>query len=111
MRRPNRPSHIAIAHMVAQIVEIPSTVRDMADRSGMTEQTVRGYVRALRRLRCLHIAGWEHDAAGRQSLAVYAIGRKPDARRTAPRTRAQIARDYRARAKAARLLGLMKETA
>ncbi len=66
---------------------------------------------ALRRLRCLHIAGWEHDAAGRQSLAVYAIGRKPDARRTAPRTRAQIARDYRARAKAARLLGLMKETA
>ena len=56
---PNRPSHLAIAYMVAHLVNGPATIADLADESGLSEQTVRGYIRALRRLHAVHIAGFE----------------------------------------------------
>ena len=104
--RPNRPAHLAVAYMFAHLVNGPATVADLADESGLSEQTVRGYVRALRRLRAVHVAGHELDDSGRQSIKAYAIGRKPDAIRVPPRSRAEIARDYRARKKMIALLGV-----
>ena len=103
--RPSRPGHIAIAAMIDMLIT-GATVPDMADESGLTEASVRSYVRALRKRRAIHVAAWEHDTYGRQSLAAYRLGRKPDAVRVPPRNRAEIARHYRARRKDARLLGV-----
>lgn len=104
--RPARPAHIAVAVMVARLVDGPSTARDLAEESGLSEQSVRDYLRAMRKRRAVHVAAWEHDAAGRQTLAAYRLGRKPDAVRVPPRSRAEIARHYRARKRDARLLGV-----
>lgn len=104
--RPARPAHLAVALMMARLVEGPATVRDIADETGLTEFSIRCYVRAMRRHRALHVAGWEHDAAGRQTLAAYRLGRKPDAVRVPPRTNAERMKHYRARKRDARLLGV-----
>lgn len=106
---PSRPAHIAIAIMMARLVEGPTTAQDIADDSGLSAQSVRGYLRALRKHRAIHIAGWELDEAGRQTLAAYALGRKQDAKRTPALSRAEIARHYRARKRDARLLGLQAQ--
>lgn len=103
--RPARPAHLAVATMVALLAD-GATVRDIADESGLSEQSARDYIRAMRKRRAVHVAAWEHDAAGRQTRAAYRLGRKPDAVRTPPRTRAEIARHYRARKKDAQLLGV-----
>lgn len=97
---------MAIANMIALLVDGPATVPEIAAESGLCEMTVRSYVRAMRKQRAVHVAQWHHDNAGRQSLAAYLLGRKPDAKRSPPRTRADIARDYRKRQRDARLLGL-----
>lgn len=104
--RPCRVSHLALAGMVAQMVQGTVTVPDMAEATGLSEQTIRGYVRALRKARVLHIAAWEQDAAGRQTMPAYTLGARPDAKRKPPRTRAEIARHYRARKKTGALLGV-----
>lgn len=104
--KPARPAHIAVAVMVARLVEGPATVQDIADESGLSEQSVRGYMRAMRKRHAVHVAGWELDAAGRHTLAAYRLGRKPDAARVPPLTRAEMARHYRARKKDAQLLGV-----
>ena len=104
--RPARPAHLAVAIMVAALVDGMATVQDLADESGLSEQSVRDYVRAMRKRRAVHVAAWEHDGAGRQSRAAYRLGRKPDAVRVPPRDRAEIARQYRARKKDAVLLGI-----
>ena len=103
--RPSMPSHIAIAVMVATLME-PATVPELACESGLTEQSIRSYVRALKKRNAIYVARWEHDTAGRQSLAAYKLGNKPDAVRVPPRSRAEISRNYRARRRDARLLGV-----
>ncbi len=105
-RAPSRPSHLAIAELVARLAAGPATVPELAEQSGLSEQSVRGYVRAMRRRKVIYIAGWEQDAHGRQSLAAYAIGDRPAAVRKPPRTRAETLRHYRARKADARLLGI-----
>ena len=104
--RPARPAHLAVALMMARLLEGPATVRDIADETGLTEFSTRGYMRAMRRYRVVYVAAWELDAAGRQTLAAYKLGKRPDAVRVPPMTRAQMARNYRARKRDAQLLGI-----
>lgn len=92
--------------MVAALAEGPATVQDIAEETGLTDMSVRGYIRAMRKRRVIHIARWEHDAAGRQTLAAYQLGQKRDAVRVPPRSRAEMARHYRARKRDARILGV-----
>lgn len=104
--RPARPSHLAIALMMARLVEGPATVREIAEETGLTEFSVRCYMRAMRRHRAVHVESWEHDTAGRQTLAAYRLGRKPDAVRVPPRTNSERMKHYRARKRDARILGI-----
>jgi predicted ArsR family transcriptional regulator len=104
--RPARPAHLAVAIMVSLLIEGPATVQDIADETGLTEQSVRDYMRAMRKRRAVHVAAWEHDKAGRQTRAAYRLGRKPDAARVPPRTNADRMKHYRARKKDAQLLGI-----
>lgn len=104
--RPARPAHLAVALMMGRLLDGPATVQDIAQETGLTEQSVRDYMRAMRKRRAVHVAGWEHDTAGRQTLAAYQLGRKPDAVRVPPRTNAERMRHYRARKRDAHLLGI-----
>jgi predicted transcriptional regulator len=105
-RAPSRTSHVAIAELVARLASGPSTVIEIAEQSGLSEQSIRGYIRAMRRRKVVYIAAWEDDLRGRQTLAAYAIGDRPNAAKKPPRTRSQIAKSYRARRRDAALLGI-----
>lgn len=102
--RPSRPGHIAVACMVAALVAGRATARDIVDESGLSIHCVRDHLRAMHKRRAIHVAAWEQDAAGRQLLAAYSLGSKPDAPRVPPRTRAERMRHYRARKAYAKLL-------
>lgn len=104
--RPARPAHIAVALMMARLLDGPATVREIAEETGLTEFSTRCYVRAMRARRVVYVASWELDTAGRQTLAAYKLGKRPDAVRIPPLTRAQMARNYRARKRDAQLLGI-----
>lgn len=94
--------------MMARLVEGSATVRDLSDETGLTQFSIRCYIRAMRRHRAVHVVGWEHDAAGRQTLAAYTLGRAPDAARIPPRTNSERMKHYRARKADAHLLGIMQ---
>jgi hypothetical protein len=64
----------------------------------MRQETIMGYVRALRRQKALYVARWDEDTAGRRSVAAYKLGEKPDALRE-PMPRAAIKRRYLERVK------------
>jgi len=83
-----------------------ATVPEIAEESGLSEQSVRGYIRAMRKRRAVHVADWEHDKHGRRTLRAYALGQKPDKPKPLQRTRAEYARDYRTRRKMAQFLGI-----
>lgn len=104
--RPARPAHLAVALMMARLLDGPATVRDIADETGLTEFSTRCYMRAMRRHRVVYVAGWELDAAGRQTLAAYKLGKRPDAVRVPPRTNSERMKHYRARKLDAQLLGI-----
>jgi hypothetical protein len=108
-RAPARVSHLAIAQMVACLADGDATVPDMAEHSGLCQFTVRAYVRAMRRAGAIHVSAWCHDECGRQTLAGYKVGRKQDARRVPPQTRAQMAKNQRARKKMAAQLGMLRQ--
>jgi predicted ArsR family transcriptional regulator len=83
-----------------------ATAQDIAEHSGLSEQSVRDYLRAMRKRRIVYVARWEHDRAGRQTLAAYSLGSKADAQRVPPRSRAEIAKHYRARKRMSLMLGV-----
>jgi len=92
--------------MMALLVDGPATAQDIAEETGMSAQSVRDYLRAMRKRHAVFVARWDLDQAGRQTLAAYQLGRRPDAVRVPPRSRAEIARQYRARQRDVRLLRL-----
>lgn len=98
----SRIGHICIAKMIGALVEGPQTVAELSELSGLSEYTVRRYVKAMRKERALHIDSWEEDSAGRVTAAAYSLGKGNDAKRPArPRNNAIRMRQYRVRQKQA----------
>jgi predicted transcriptional regulator len=95
-----------VAVMISTLVEGHATVNEIAEVSGLSPQSVRGYVTAMRKQKALHVAAWEFDAAGRRRVASYALGEKRDAPKPEQRSRAELVRAYRSRQRDARMLGL-----
>jgi hypothetical protein len=79
-----RPGHIAVAKMIAALVDAPQTSYDLIEASGLCHTTIRGYVRMLRKEGVLHVAAWEPDASGRMSLRAYMLGKGRDVRKPLP---------------------------
>jgi DNA-binding IclR family transcriptional regulator len=83
VRADQRPSHIAVAKMVAALLE-GATSADITEASGLSHATTRGYLRMLRKEGAVHVSSWEPDHSGRLSLRVYKLGAGKDARRPRP---------------------------
>lgn len=103
--RHNQPLTIAWAIIVRELCAGPSTVSDLAAATGLNPETVMGYVRAMRRQKTLYVAHWGTDQRGRTNAAAYALGDRPDARRTR-KPQSEVRRAYLARKRDATLLGL-----
>jgi hypothetical protein len=99
-----RLSHLTFTLVLEELVSGPCTAQALADHSGMLPKTVRLLLRTMRAKKLVHIAGYEKDTRGRLNVLVYGWGYAKDAKRQ-PKPRAQVQRDYRARASAAILSG------
>ena len=103
-----RVGHICIAEMIRALLDGPKTVAELSELSGLSQYTVRRYVREMKKRKAAHIAAWEEDTAGRVTAASYRLGEGKDATRPArPRDNATRMRQYRQRQKQVALLGAL----
>jgi hypothetical protein len=72
------------------------TAEELVQATGLHLKTIQSYVLTLHREHGCYIESWDEDAAGRQTIARYMIGQKPDAKRPR-RPSGERARAYRAR--------------
>lgn len=82
------------------VAAMPGTVPEIVASSGMTESTVKRWIRILHAAGEIYISGWQpHPRAGAH-MAVYSIGNLPDAKcKLKTLTKRQIRLRYEAKAK------------
>lgn len=83
---------------------------ELADRTSLNPLTVGAYLRALHRKGVIYVQAWRKDALGRSVTALYTLGMANDAARPAPKSRQQVAREYKQRKKATRMQGYIPRT-
>jgi len=84
-RRPNRKvvkvGALSYAQLVLHMLEGDHTCQELAKLTGLHYVTVLQYTRELHAAGAAHIAQWEKDNLGRDSVKVYKIGAGKDAKR------------------------------
>jgi hypothetical protein len=91
-----RLNAVSIAKMTVAMIESACTAEELVQATGLHLKTIQSYVLTLHREHGCYIESWDEDAAGRQTIARYMIGQKPDAKRPR-RPSGERARAYRAR--------------
>lgn len=71
------------------------TSEDLAREAATEAQHARESIRAMRRLKLIHIAEWQHSSKCKKFVAVYQVGAGLDAEQPPTRTKAQINKDHR----------------
>lgn len=94
---------VAYALCFGCLLDGPCTVFELIEESGIHANTARKLLRILKRHKRIHIAAWENDSVGRSTIAAYALGDKPDAKRRPRKTPTQRSAAHRARQRLARL--------
>ena len=95
-KAPTTINCLSCAKLLRAIADGPSTVYEIGADTGVSYQTVRKYVKALKGEKLVYIAAWTEDTNGRRTVAAYSFGDKPDAKRS-PMTRTAIVQRYRER--------------
>lgn len=89
-----RLNALSVAKMLRYLQDVPATVDELAEASGLSTNTTRKFVLALASESVIRTTGWEPDTRGRYVTKVYAFGPGPNAPK--PRKdRAQSNREYR----------------
>lgn len=102
-RRPMlRLNSLSVAKMLRYLQEVPATVDEMAEASGLSTHTVRRFVKALHREGVIRTSGWEPDTLGRYVTRVYSFGEGRDVPKP-KKDRGQVNREYRTRREQMRL--------
>lgn len=96
-KKPTRLNAALYAILLEELVDGTATRREMAERTGLSAQTILSLVTALHKRGLIHVAAWERDAVGRHSIPAFQFGRKRDVARPAPLTKAECKRQQRAR--------------
>ncbi len=108
-RRKNtvRVNAMAVALLIRDLQEGVYTVPELADRSGLSAQTVRLYLKALHKANAVYICDWDEDRKGSRTLRVYAIGDKKDVPKPQPQSAKDACKKYRQKKKMMAMLGVM----
>lgn len=83
---PVRLNAVLFAMAVEELVQGPTSRKELMEHTGLSPETVFSIIRALHSRRLIHIAGWERDGADRASIAAFEFGDKPDAKKPRRRT-------------------------
>lgn len=101
-----RTEMIAFATIMEALAE-PHTAKSLCELSGLYHRTVYVLIGILRKLRLVHIAGWDQTIA-LAPVALYQLGDKRDANRPRPKSKTDVWRTHdirrRERAKALRVI-------
>jgi hypothetical protein len=92
--------------VIRAIEDCPTTLRDLADETGLHYATVKDYVNALHKEKLVRVVAWEKDAHGRDAARVFGWGTGPDKKRTRL-SDAEKQRRYKVRLKSKQLLHRM----
>jgi hypothetical protein len=84
------------AMFLQELVAGPCTLPGLIEVTGLHLKTVRGLLKALHGKKLIHVSGWDNDARGAQTIAVWTWGAGRDAKRPT-KTQAQVCRDWRSR--------------
>jgi predicted ArsR family transcriptional regulator len=95
-----------MAQTVKLLLDTPLTAHEIAEHTGIHIVTAQEWMRSLRKEGVVHIDGWIPDGLGRDTTAVYKLGKgkdKPRHKFTAAERQAR----YRARKKQAKVTKLI----
>ena len=76
-----RVNAIAIAEMLKAAQEGVYTSWELVDITGLTINTVRGYMNVFHKAGVIHVCDWEEDARGNRTRKVYKLGSGKDAKK------------------------------
>lgn len=79
--RVTEPNTLAVANLVKLLAEGTRSCQELADECGLGRLTVYKYCRALHQVGAIHIAMWEKDGRGKDSIKIYQLGEGRDAKR------------------------------
>ena len=85
--RRSRVSHVVLAKAVGLLLQAPCTAREIAQETGLHQKTTYELLRAMSKYQAAHISAWREDSLGRESIAVFSLGRGEDAARRTVRRR------------------------
>ena len=94
-KRSGKVNAHAYALLIAALSEGPYTSEDLAELTGLHEQTVNHYVNELRRVKPkqAYIHQWE-EVDARHKVPAFKLGGLPDARKPRPLSRKEIKKRY-----------------
>lgn len=95
-RRMIKINAITQAQLIKLMLDGVFTCQELAEETGLHYVTVLQYTRELHLAGAAHIAGWQQDAFGRDSIKIYKIGAAPDKKRKTLTAQQRQAR-YRAK--------------
>lgn len=84
VRAPMRLNALCVARLIRYMQDIPSTVCDLAEHTGLAPSTTRRFLIALAREGAVYVSGWEPDRLGRYTTKVFSLGQAKDAKRPKP---------------------------
>lgn len=110
-RRKNfvRVNGTAFAHLIKCLQEECYSQQELAEKCGLSTQTIRLYMKAMHKIKAVHIADWNEDVRGGRTLKVFGLGDKPDAKKPKPKTSTESCRKYREKKKMMKILNALSK--
>jgi predicted ArsR family transcriptional regulator len=71
-------SYVALAKTMKLLIEGPATAHEVSEVTGIHTVTAQEWMRSLHKEGCVHIGGWIPDGLGRDTTAVYQLGKGRD---------------------------------
>lgn len=106
LKKFRKVNQLVMAQTIKLLMESPHTAHEIAEHTGIHIVTAQEWMRSLRKEGVVHIDGWIPDGLGRDTTAVYKLGKgrdKPRHKFTAAERQAR----YRARKKQAKVTKLI----
>jgi predicted ArsR family transcriptional regulator len=71
-------NHRTMAQTIKLLLDGPATAHEVAEHTGIHLVTAQEWMRCLRKEQAVHIGGWIPDGLGRDTTAVYHLGKGRD---------------------------------
>lgn len=104
-----RLSHLTFTLLLEEMLSGPCTAKALSEHTGMGHRVMCRLVRTMHAKKVVHVAGWEKDAIGRVAVKVWQLGHGRGAKKP-NKPRAEVNRDYRARASRAESMAALVGT-